>query len=222
MRTCSACLKQSPISAAFCTFCGASFSTVQQPVLGRPEISMGPTTQSQPESAHPQSFTQSQQGVEANQPWGSSDVAGSLGNVPNQNFPASRAALSTKAIALVVAAAVVVVAGVFILANGGESKPRQADSSESQVSESESVEVTEEYSPSDDYYYSDLDDYPADYRLNFLDGCTSNGGDYGRCLCALESMEEIYTVDEAYEIDAAMTAGEDLSWLFEGLAEMCS
>lgn len=214
MRTCAACLKQSPISAAFCTLCGAPFPTVQQPVLGRPEISMGRTTQSQPVPAHQQPFTQSQQGVEANQPWGSSHVAGSLGNLPSQNFPASRAALSKKAIAMVVAVAVVVVAGFFILANGGEPEPRQADSSESQVSESESVEVTEEYNPSDDY--------PSDYRTNFIDGCTSNGGDYGRCLCALESMEEIYTVDEAYEIDAAMAAGEDLSWLFEGLAEMCS
>lgn len=115
---------------------------------------------------------------------------------------------------MVVAVAVVVVVGFFILANGGESEPRQADSSESQVSESESVEVTEEYNPSDDY--------PSDYRTNFMDGCTSNGGDYGRCLCVLESMEESYTVDEAYEIEAAMAAGEDLSWLFEGLAEMCS
>ena len=135
----------------------------------------------------------------------------------------SRAGPSTKVVALVVAVVVVLVAGVIIFSSSRESRPQQADSSGAQTAPRESDASGEStYDPSDNYYsYSSWDDYPSYFRTNYLDACNSSGGNYEECLCTLEKMEEAYTWDEAVELDAAASAGEDLEWLFQGLLELC-
>jgi len=119
---------------------------------------------------------------------------------------------------------VVVVAGIFIFASSNDSNPERADSPSAPANPSNSDGYVEQ--DVDDYEpaveYSSWDDYPYDFRSNYLDAC-SNGtySNYDLCLCTLEAMEETYTWEEAQELDYAATQGEDISWLYDGLISMC-
>lgn len=216
MSTCSSCRQQCPTSATFCTSCGSQLMPFMQPMSGRPVISMTQTTQSQPESSRQQPPVQSTIAIPTSP----------LSSPSNVSSPAStvgRAGPSTKVVALVVAVVVVLVAGVIIYSSSRESRPQQADSSSAQIAPRESDASGEStYDPSDNNYsYSSWDDYPSFFRTNYLDACNSSSGNYEECLCTLEKMEEVYTWDEAVELDAAASAGEDLEWLFQGLLELC-
>jgi len=44
---------------------------------------------------------------------------------------------------------------------------------------------------------------------------------YELCLCALETMEANFTLDEVLEVEAAESYGEDVSWFYSAIAAEC-
>jgi hypothetical protein len=50
-------------------------------------------------------------------------------------------------------------------------------------------------------YYSKSDDWPSIARTPFMDSCT-NQGKYDQCLCALETLEATYSLEEALALQS--------------------
>lgn len=129
-----------------------------------------------------------------------------FGAVPSTHTQQSSPKSSNKVIAVVVFALVVVVAGVLIFAGGSNKQPEQARPSSAQQVPKGS--------------YSSWDDFPEWYRSNFLEGCTTETS-YVNCVCALETLEANFTLDEVLEVEAADSAGEDVGWFYERIAAQC-
>jgi len=129
---------------------------------------------------------------------------------------------STKVIAVSVIALVAIVAGILIFAGNNDSQPEQARPSSGQVTPNDSDAYEE--ADASDYYptqnYSSWDDFPAYYRSNFLNACMTEST-YELCLCALETMEANFTLDEVLEVEAAESYGEDVSWFYSAIAAEC-
>jgi hypothetical protein len=125
-------------------------------------------------------------------------------------------------VALVVIGLVVLVAGIVIYARGGNDEPQRATPSDEEVipvdTAAEEVDA-DSYTPVGDTYPS-WDDFPYDFRSSFLGSCTGQG-DYDRCLCALETMESRYTIDEVLEILDAEAYGEDVTWFYSDITSSC-
>jgi hypothetical protein len=130
--------------------------------------------------------------------------------------------ISAKTVALVVGLLVVAVVGILVVANRDDEAPRSAQSNSGQVSPSagdDNVETNSDtYEPSRNY--SSWDDFPDWYRSNFLGFCL-DGSNYDGCICALETMEELFTLDEVLQIEEADSNGEDVSWFYNGIAARC-
>lgn len=110
---------------------------------------------------------------------------------------------------------IAIVALVFLLGRRDSDAPAVAPSNQQSGSSSSqtSDEVVEEYTEQ----YPSYDDYPYDFRSAFIDSCTEEGN-YESCLCALENMESIYSIDE---IMTFFDSGSDLTWLYEKVMSGC-
>jgi hypothetical protein len=122
---------------------------------------------------------------------------------------------SKKLTALVFAGLAAVLVGFLIFSGNDDAEPTQTvDVSE----ETESGSNSGGDVPSDNY--RSWDDYPEAFRSNFMDACTSEAS-YELCFCALESMEEIYTYEEAELVDQAARNGEDVTWFYNSITAEC-
>jgi len=221
MKACIGCGQQSPISATFCTHCGAALSTSQSSQSGRPVVSMrGPNS---PPSAQPTAHRESQPvlpTLHSSQPSSQSPYQPATTQSLSAQPTGSRS--STKVIAVSVIALVAIVAGILIFAGNNDSQPEQARPSSGQVTPNDSDAYEE--ADASDYYptqnYSSWDDFPAYYRSNFLNACMTEST-YELCLCALETMEANFTLDEVLEVEAAESYGEDVSWFYSAIAAEC-
>lgn len=209
MGQCSKCGAISQGAVAFCTQCG---SAIQAPTntsfAGRPVISMDPRKQGQV-SENPggpvtsaQQFPTSQQQILNSQ----SSQYQSSPITPQASSPGSN---TNKIIIGALGAILAIVAVVLLLGQRDSKAPDVAPTSQ----QSEQTEITTSYDYSSDSY----DDYPADFRLAFLSEC-SQGAPYESCVCALENMESMYSIER---VEFFYDSGEDLSWFYDQVISGC-
>ena len=233
MKLCPSCGNQSPIAATFCTGCGTSLPASVGPASGRPVIPMrgapGAPTGAQSESS---SFSTNSLPTSASRPVASQQSANPSSGAPHAGFAGATIggfapspkpkSISAKTVALIVGLLVVAVVGILIATSRDNEAPQRAESNSGEVQPSagdDYVETENEtYVPSNNY--SSWDDFPDWYRSNFLGSCV-NGSNYDGCICALETMEELFTLDEVLQIEEADSNGEDVSWFYNGIAAQC-
>lgn len=214
MQICAGCGQHSPPVAKFCVSCGVALSAHQPPVLGRPVIPM--------EMSNPAQLTQPFTYRDSNAPQPSGQLQDQpvaflqMGNQP------STSKSRTKLIAIAVIAFVVIATGIMIFASGNDYQPEQAKPSAAQVVPDKS-DTSEEAATSDNdptQNYLSWDDFPGWYRSNFLEACAVEGA-YASCLCALETMEANFTLDEVLEVEEAESYGEDVTWFYSAIVAEC-
>lgn len=66
------------------------------------------------------------------------------------------------------------------------------------------------------------DDYPQEFRSNYLESCLAAGGNEEGCVCVLEEMEKTFTYDEVLAIESDITSGNaDAAAAFAPMFEKC-
>lgn len=209
MSQCSKCGAISQGAAAFCTQCG---NAIQPPtntsLTGRPIISMDPRKQGSVSEIPGGPVMSAQQFPTSPQQFSSiqSSQSQSSSITPQASLPGSN---TNKIIISAVGIILAIVAVVLLLGQRDSKAPGVAPTSQ----QSEQTEITTSYDFSNDGY----DDYPADFRLAFLSECSQEGL-YESCVCALENMESMYSIEQ---VEFFYDSGEDLTWLFEQVISGC-
>lgn len=215
MSYCGKCGTPNLETVVFCQQCGtANTPSTNTSLAGRPVISMDPRKQGQvSESSTVFSHQTPQQPVTSYQV--SNNQPSQFKNTPLPPQIARQVSNSNKIVFGAVVIFVAIVAIVFLLGRQDSSLPNVAPSNQQSGSSSSqsSDEAVEEYAEQNPSY----DDYPFDFRSEFIDSCTEEGI-YEYCLCALENMESIYNIDE---ITTFIDSGSDLTWLYEKVTSGC-
>lgn len=209
MSQCSKCGAVSQGAVAFCTQCG---SAIQAPTstsfAGRPVISMDPRKQGQVLEIPGGPVTSAQQFPTSQQ-----QILNSQSS-QNQSSPitpqASSPSSNTNKIIISAVGIILAIVAVFFLLGQRDSKSLDVAPTSQQ---SEQTEITTSYDFSNDSY----DDYPADFRFAFLSECFQ-GAPYESCVCALENMESMYSIEQ---VEFFYDSGEDLSWLYDQVISGC-
>ncbi len=115
---------------------------------------------------------------------------------------------SNKIVIGIVGAVILVGVLVGTLSGRNSSEPYVAPTNQ----DSGSVTVPESNSDSQDY--PSYDNYPYEFRSAYMDSC-QNGSNYEYCLCVLENMENLYSIDEATYL---FNSGDD-SFYFEAVSK---
>lgn len=146
-----------------------------------------------------------------------------ISNIPSAQFqsspiPPQVAAPSSNANKIAIGAIgvlIAIVALVFLLGRQDTESPNVAPSNQQSGSSSSqtSDEAVEEYAEQ----YPSYDDYPYEFRNAFIDSCAEETT-YESCICSLEQMEELYTLDE---VEIVFNSGEDFTWLSEMISIGC-
>ena len=214
MSQCSKCGAVSQAGFAFCTQCGNAVQSPSNPsIAGRPVISMDPHKQGQvSESSAVSSAQTPQQPITPYQ----------ISNIQPSQFQTSPVPLqvtghnsNSNKIALGAVGIIVAIAIVFLLGSKDSESPNVAPSNQQSGSSSDPTEdiVEEEYAET----YLSYDDYPYDFRGTFMSSCTVEAT-YEICLCSLENLETIYSIDE---LGWLYDSGDDLTWLYDQIARGC-
>ena len=196
---------------AFCNQCG---NAIQPPAStsfsGRPVISMDPRKQGQ--------VSETSVGHSAQMPQNSVSPH-PISNIQPAQFQSSpippqvaiKSSNSSKIAIGAVGILISIVALVFLLGRKDSESPIVAPSN--QQSGSSSGQTSDEFVED----YESYDDYSYEFRSEYMDACTVEGA-YDFCLCTLENMESIYTIDE---LGIIYDSGEDITWFYEQIRSGC-
>ena len=185
MNHCSGCGQDSPANTNFCINCGMAFvASGPNSFSGRPIISMDPQKQGQlPVSASQYSYQNQNPQTPQLQTSPVSQQSSTKGKQQNK--------FVLGFIGVLVAAVVVF----LIFGKNDSSSPSVTPNTDQSGSNYTPI------STDNSQYYSSYDDWPIEARQPFMDSCT-NQGEYNQCLCALETLEATYSLDEAIALQS--------------------